>query len=94
MSEAVLKIERPGLLKAFINSEGASGGWTGAEEEWGEIQRIFDRRVGRVGSRNIIQYLCKWKGLDYEDSTWELLSDLEGKDLVRLWRSGLGFDSL
>lgn len=88
MSKATLKIERPGLLRAFIDSKGASGGWTGAEDEWLKVHRIFDRRMCSVDldSHMVIEFLCKWTGLGHGESTWELMSDLTDIDLVRFWK--------
>ena len=50
----------------------------GIDLEHIEVDRIIDKKIGKKSSGNLldIKYLVKWKGMFYEDSTWECEADL------------------
>ena len=45
---------------------------------WLQVDRVLDERRERSldGRERAVEYRVRWAGLEYEDSTWELLSDL------------------
>jgi Chromo (CHRromatin Organisation MOdifier) domain len=35
-----------------------------------QVERIFADRINRVGDDMVAEYLVKWQGLPYAESTW------------------------
>lgn len=80
LSTLVLKQEKPQLLTLFLQSGGASRGFTGADAEWSDVERVISRRRISTTDRKahptsggpdmVIEYLVKWKGLEYSEATW------------------------
>ncbi|MEW5309106.1 MAG: hypothetical protein WDW38_001015 [Sanguina aurantia] len=80
LSTLVLKQEKPQLLTLFLQSGGASRGFTGADAEWSDVERVIARRRISTTDRKahptsggpdmVIEYLVKWKGLEYSEATW------------------------
>lgn len=68
----------------------------GVDPEWRLAHRVIASRTRKAGGASVTQYLVKWQGLDYVDSTWENEDELEERDKVRrsealgmhAWHSG------
>ena len=70
--------------------------------EYVEVDRVLDMSVvtDPVTKDETVHYLVKWRGLPYEDSTWELSQDVERLEqsrnfledpwaTARRWKTGL-----
>ena len=42
-----------------------------------EVDRVLAKSVASDGENEITHYLVKWRSLAYEDSTWELGTDVD-----------------
>lgn len=74
-----LEVDRAQLLRNFVNK----GTHVEIDEDWTTVERIIAQRsVSKAGN---IEYLTKWKGLDYSDATWEAQEALQN-DLQHLKR--------
>lgn len=53
-----------------------------------EVDRILDVSVvtDPVSNEEVTHYLVKWRGLAYEDSTWELSQDVDKKKVESFYK--------
>ncbi|MEW5298254.1 MAG: hypothetical protein WDW36_001399 [Sanguina aurantia] len=96
LSTLLLKQEKPQLLTLFLQSGGASRGFTGADPEWGDVERVIARRRVSTADRRArptpggpdtaVEYLVKWKGLEYAEATWfreDAMTDVDREAVAR-----------
>ena len=64
----------------------------GAQDEFGELQNgihpetlLVERVIAQKGTVKGTQYLTKWCGLPYSESTWESPADLQDDKVHRPW---------
>ncbi|KAG1680184.1 hypothetical protein FOA52_000297 [Chlamydomonas sp. UWO 241] len=58
---------RTQLLRNFLHK----GEDFEVEEEWTQVERVIDHKPRNTKQGRVMDYLVKWKGLDYGDATWE-----------------------
>jgi hypothetical protein len=51
------------------------------EENRYKVEQLLDKRVERVGRKDIVKYLVRWEGYGPEDDTWEPISHIDS-DLI------------
>lgn len=42
-----------------------------------EVEKVLDESEGKDGEETVLQYLVKWRGLGYDEATWEASGDVD-----------------
>ena len=57
-----------------------------------EVDRVLDMSSTEgPDGEEVVHYLVKWRGLPYEDCTWELVQDIDKQKVLPLCMSSLFF---
>lgn len=81
LSGTVLKRLKKELLLAFLQN-GSSRGRSGADPEYSVVERVIAKRPHPNLVAGLDEYLCKWTGLEYNDSTWVQEGNMSELDKV------------